>query len=158
MHSLFRIFDIIWIFERKPLLITTHMMMQKTLAITTLLVSPALATDKWGWTAAENLCAGIVTNCNDKSSCTKVGVGPCEGTATTAPTAYLTSEFVGMAFVDQDKYLEDATQMKVLDATGPGYRDFKAGLKLGNGGGEYSRHKHVNAPPANFFFLFFLFF
>ena len=129
------------------------MMMQKTLAITALLVSPALAADKWGWTAAENLCAGIVTNCNDKSSCTKVGVGPCEGTATTAPTAYLTSEFVGMAFVDQDKYLDDATQMKVLDATGPGYRDFKAGLKGGNGEGEYSRYK-----PANFFFLFFLFF
>ena len=80
---------------------------------------------------------GYVTNCDDMVSCTKIAVGPCEGSETTSPSAYLTAEFVGTVFVDHDKYLKDpTTQMKMINFAGPGYRDTKSGISDTGGGGE----------------------
>ena len=110
----------------------------KALLLTALFIGPALAADQWTWVSTENLCAGTVANCTDKVSCTKFATGPCKGETTTTPTAYITAEFVGAAFVDHDKYLDDPTQMQMLDFKGPGFRDGKASITNAAGGGECS--------------------
>ena len=91
---------------------------------------------EWGWTTADtkDICAGIITNCNDKATCTAVGVGPCEGTAK-EPKAFLASYFVGLAMVKEATYLaneKDEDHAKVIDPTGPGYRDYKADIPAGD--------------------------
>lgn len=97
----------------------------------TLVALPVVSAEKWGWTTAatENLCAGIITDCTDKTSCTAVGVGPCEGEKTT-PDAYLKSTFVGVAFVKEATYLTNEADMDVKDPTGIGYRDFKGDMTI----------------------------
>jgi hypothetical protein len=94
--------------------------------------APAPAAYNWGWTASSDLCGGIITNPDDEISATTVGVGPCEG-ASTAPTAYLKSSLVGLAFVDEDQYLSctdasSCSSMKVLHGTQAGYRDTGSNL------------------------------
>jgi hypothetical protein len=81
---------------------------------------------EWGWvtSSTNNICAGIITNCNDKTTCTTVGVGPCEGSAT-KPTAYLKSNLEGLALVKEATYLTDSSHMSVIQTTGLGYRDSK---------------------------------
>jgi hypothetical protein len=116
----------------------------KTIVLASLLTAQAaLAADTWGWTSAKNLCAGIITDCSDKDTCTSVGVGPCEGDTVVKPTAYLKSSLVGLAFVVGDKYLActdpgSCTDMKVLGSTGVGYRDHKAGKNAGADDTEYA--------------------
>ena len=97
------------------------------LTLAALLAAPALASgETWGWATAngKDMCAGIITDCNDATTCTTVGVGPCEGDAA-APTAYLKSSLVGLALVKEATYLANASDMSILNATGPGFRDFK---------------------------------
>ena len=74
-----------------------------TLAAAAVLALPLVSAETWGWTSSENVCAGIITDCTDQTSCTTTGVGPCTGKDTVAPTAYLKSSLVGLAFVDDDK-------------------------------------------------------
>lgn len=74
----------------------------------------------------------MILDCTDEETCTTVGVGPCEGTETATPTAYLKSHFVGLAFVDEDQYLQCADlsscdDLKVVSGTGPGFRDHFSG-------------------------------
>ena len=73
------------------------------LAAVAVLALPLVSAETWGWKSGENLCAGIITDCTDLTSCTTTGVGPCTGKDTVAPTAYLKSSLVGIAFVDNDK-------------------------------------------------------
>ena len=96
------------------------------LTLAALLAAPALASGEWAWATAngKDMCAGIILDCNDATTCTTVGVGPCEGDAT-APTAYLKSSLVGLALVKEATYLANASDMSILNATGPGFRDFK---------------------------------
>jgi hypothetical protein len=90
--------------------------------------------ETWGWTVAKDMCAGIINPCTSAEECTTVGFGPCEGTAV-APTAYLKQSVVGAALINKgsssdSSYLKVCTDpnncasMKVITATGGGFRDF----------------------------------
>ena len=112
---------------------------------------------EWAWTTADtkDICAGIITNCNDKATCTAVGVGPCEGTAK-EPKAFLASYFVGLAMVKEATYLaneKDEDHAKVIDPTGPGYRDYKRDVPAGDSSASriFFFFSHLS-----FFFFFFL--
>ena len=96
---------------------------------------------KWNWVVAKDLCAGIIGDCQNADECTTTAVGPCEG-GETSPKAYLKSRFVGIAFVDLDKYLACAdpnscNDMKVVQPSGLGYRDY-SGAKTTPNGGKYA--------------------
>ena len=84
----------------------------------------------WVWGSSENVCAGIMDPCNDGPSCTRVAVGPCRGRQTTAPESFLTTEVVGAAGVNIDKYLDctdrNCDDMIPIDFTGMGYRDYNS--------------------------------
>ena len=98
--------------------------------------------EKWSWVTAsgKNICAGINTNCADMtlynaqfqrganklSSCTTLGVGPCEGTAT-APVSYMK-----MAFSRIKTFANGEEKDLVFD--GLGYRDNKADVPSGDTG------------------------
>ena len=85
------------------------------------------------------MCAGIIVPCTDAASCSTVAVGPCEGAAT-EPKAYLQSNVVGLAFVDDTKYLDsatgktsaDATTFKVVEKAGKGFRDYNKDVVVGD--------------------------
>ena len=96
---------------------------------------------KWNWVVAKDLCAGIIGDCQNADECTTTAVGPCEG-GETSPKAYLKSRFVGIAFVNLEKYLACAdpnscNDMKVLQPSGLGYRDY-SGAKTTPNGGKYA--------------------
>ena len=101
--------------------------MSKALAVLALTLPAANAA--YSWTKGKKMCAGIILPCTDKATCSATAVGPCPDGET--PTAYLESQFEGMAFVDSKKYL-DATTGKVedlktvngVDFSGPGFRDY----------------------------------
>ena len=86
-----------------PIQTTKKMSTLNILAAVAVLALPLVSAETWGWKSGENLCAGIITDCTDLTSCTTTGVGPCTGKDTVAPTAYLKSSLVGIAFVDNDK-------------------------------------------------------
>lgn len=82
----------------------------------------------WRWTVAKNLCFGIIEPCTSGGDCTTVGFGPCEGSKE-EPTAYLKGSVTGAAVLKLSDYLscadpENCAFMKVLTATGAGFRDF----------------------------------
>lgn len=112
--------------------------MSKTLAVLALTLPAANAA--YSWTKGTTICAGIKVPCTDKATCSATAVGPCPGDAD--PTAYLESEFQGLAFVDSKKYLDaktgkvssDATTYNVIEASGPGFRDYKAAIEPETGG------------------------
>ena len=96
---------------------------------------------KWKWVVAKDLCAGIIGDCQNANECTTTAVGPCEG-GETSPKAYLKSRFVGMAFVNLEKYLACAdpnscNDMKIIQPSGLGYRDY-SGAKTTPNGGKYA--------------------
>lgn len=111
--------------------------MSKSLAL--LLTAIPATQAAWHWSKGTNVCAGIQIPCTDATSCSTVAVGPCEGAAK-APTAYLQSNVVGLAFVDVDNYLDaatgktaaDAGTYKVVDPDGKGFRDYKEGVVVGD--------------------------
>ena len=111
--------------------------MSKSLAL--LLTAIPATQAAWNWNKGTNMCAGIQIPCTDATSCSTVAVGPCEGAAT-APTAYLQSHVVGLAFADDTKYLDsatgktsaDATTFKVVDPAGKGFRDYKSDVAVGD--------------------------
>jgi len=103
--------------------------MSKALAVLALTLPAANAA--YSWTKGTNMCAGIIEPCSDKATCSATAVGPCRDDAK-KPTAYLESNFEGMAFVNSKKYLdaktgkvEDPTTYHSVEMTGPGFRDFK---------------------------------
>jgi len=117
------------------------------LTLAALLAAPALASgETWGWATAngKDMCAGIITDCNDATTCTTVGVGPCEGDAT-EPTAYLKSSLVGLALVKEATYLANASDMSILNATGPGFRDFKKNVDFPPTGTKTSEYAYTMA-------------
>jgi hypothetical protein len=108
--------------------------MSKSLAVLALTLPAANAA--YSWAKGTKICAGIVLGCTDVETCSKTAIGPCEGDAD--PTAYLESKFAGMAFVNSGKYLDPstgltagATTYKVIEPTGPGFRDFKGEISDG---------------------------
>ena len=111
--------------------------MSKSLAL--LLTAIPATQAAWNWNKGTNMCAGIIAPCTGATECSTVAVGPCEGAAT-APTAYLQSHVVGLAFADDTKYLDsatgktstDATTYKVVAPGGKGYRDFKSDVAVGD--------------------------
>jgi len=113
--------------------------MSKSLAL--LLTAIPAAQAAWSWNKGTNVCAGIQIPCTDATSCSTVAVGPCEGAAK-APTAYLQSNVVGLAFVDDTKYLDSATGKTSADATTfkvvapeegvKGFRDYKSDVAVGD--------------------------
>ena len=102
------------------------------LRLFTLIALPLASAETWGWVPAstKNVCAGIITDCTDKTTCTTTGFGPCVGGS--SPTAYLKSTLVGVAFVKEATYLTTAADMVVKSPTGVGYRDFKADVAAGD--------------------------
>ena len=102
------------------------------LRLFTLIALPLVSAETWGWVSAstKNVCAGIITDCTDKTTCTTTGVGPC-GTGS-SPTAYLKSTLVGVAFVKEATYLTTPADMDVKSPTGLGYRDFKGDVAVGD--------------------------
>jgi hypothetical protein len=103
---------------------------------------PAVAAYTWGWTSARDLCGGIITDADDQTSATTVGVGKCEGAAT-EPTAFLKSSLEGLAFVDLDQYLAcseptSCSAIKELTATGIGYRDYASDQDGPQDGSKYA--------------------
>lgn len=112
--------------------------MSKSLAL--LLTAIPATQAAWNWNKGTNVCAGIKIPCADAAECSTVAVGPCEGAAAKAPTAYLQSNVVGLAFVDDTKYLDattgktstDATTYKVVDPAGKGFRDYKKDVAVGD--------------------------
>lgn len=112
--------------------------MSKSLAL--LLTAIPATQAAWNWNKGTNVCAGIINPCADATECSTVAVGPCEGAAVTAPTAYLQSNVVGLAFVDDTKYLDattgktstDTNTYKVIDPAGKGFRDFKSDVAVGD--------------------------
>jgi len=111
--------------------------MSKSLAL--LLTAIPATQAAWNWNKGTNMCAGIIAPCTGATECSTVAVGPCEGAAT-APTAYLQSNVVGLAFVDDTKYLDsatgktsaDATTFKVVAPGGNGFRDYKSDVAVGD--------------------------
>jgi hypothetical protein len=105
--------------------------------------------EKWSWVTAsgKNICAGINTNCGDwtvnppnkLSSCTTLGVGPCEGTAT-SPASYLKMAFSGIRTVASgggDGFWNPTTTnpsgaTNLFPFDGPSYRDYKADVPSGD--------------------------
>lgn len=105
--------------------------------------------EKWSWVTAsgKNICAGINTNCGDwtvnppnkLSSCTTLGVGPCEGTAT-SPASYLKMAFSGIRTVASgggDGFWNPTTTnpsgaKNLFPFDGPSYRDYKADVPSGD--------------------------
>jgi len=112
--------------------------MSKSLAVLVLTLPAANAV--YSWNKGNKLCAGIKVPCTDGATCSTTAVGPCPDGA--KPAAYLESEFQGLAFVDSKKYLDaktgnissDATTYYVVEASGPGFRDYKDNLKMDTGG------------------------
>ena len=93
-----------------------------------LMVPVTLVEGNWIWRSAQNLCGGIMEPCSDASSCTRTAIGPCKGGATIVPKSFITSEVVGAATVNIDKYLNcsdpyECDDMGVIEFTGLGYRD-----------------------------------
>jgi len=88
------------------------------------------------WAKGGDLCAGIVDPCTTVADCTTVAFGPCANAIDGAST-FLSSEFVGMAFL-ADGYLTDLANKAMIvqmDGVGVnGYRDFSAELATGDGG------------------------
>ena len=115
--------------------------MSKTLAVLALTLPAANAASHsaYTWTKGTKICAGIKVPCTDKATCSATAVGPCPDGAD--PTAYLESQFEGMAFVNSKTYLDpksgtvsDAKTYKIIEASGPGFRDYKAEIKTEDGG------------------------
>ena len=112
--------------------------MSKALAVLALTLPAANAA--YSWTKGTKICAGIKEPCSDKATCSATAVGPCPDGAA-KPTAYLESQFEGMAFVNSKTYLDpksgtvsDAKTYKIIEASGPGFRDYKAEIKTEDGG------------------------
>ena len=93
---------------------------------------PLVSAETWGWVTAstKNVCAGVITDCTDKTTCTTTGFGPCVGGS--SPTAYLKSSLVGVAFVKEATYLTTPADMAVKNPTGLGYLDFKPDVTAGD--------------------------
>ncbi len=112
--------------------------MSKALAVLALTLPAANAA--YTWTKGTKICAGIKVPCTDKATCSATAVGPCPDGK--KPTAYLESQFEGLAFVNSKKYLDaktgkvssDAKTYKIIEATGPGFRDYKGEIKPADGG------------------------
>jgi hypothetical protein len=114
-----------------------------------LLMTNEYPNEKWSWVTAsgKNICAGINTNCGDwtvnppnkLSSCTTLGVGPCEGTAT-SPASYLKMAFSGIRTVASgggDGFWNPTTAnpsgaKNLFPFDGPSYRDYKADVPSGD--------------------------
>ena len=113
--------------------------MSKSLAL--LLTAIPATQAAWNWNKGTNMCAGIIAPCTGATECSTVAVGPCEGAAT-APTAYLQSHVVGLAFADDTKYLDSATGKTSADATTykivapakdtKGFRDYNKDVVVGD--------------------------
>jgi len=113
--------------------------MSKSLAL--LLTAIPATQAAWNWNKGTNMCAGIIAPCTGATECSTVAVGPCEGAAT-APTAYLQSHVVGLAFADDTKYLDSATGKTSSDATTykivapakdtKGFRDYNKDVVVGD--------------------------
>ena len=108
--------------------------MSKTSLAVLALTLPA-AQAAYSWTRGTKICAGIIAPCTDKATCSSTAIGPCP-TAGTDPTAYLESQFLGLAYVNSAKYLDvatgkesAATTYKIIEATGDGFRDFKGAIE-----------------------------
>jgi len=113
-----------------------------SLALLLVAVPATLVEGAWEWGSAENLCGGIEIPCYDKHSCTRVAVGPCVGSETQKPGAYLMSEITGVGTLNIDRYLScgddpNCEHVTMTTFTGPGFRDNKAGMTT-PGGGEYA--------------------
>jgi len=98
------------------------------IAITALFFHQTVSAYTWGWAKSGQTCAGVYTDCDSGASCTTTAVGPCSGDA---PTEYLQSEFVGMAFVKSADYLTNTASFKKIDPSGPGYRDLAKEKTIG---------------------------
>jgi len=75
-------------------------------------------------------CAGIIMPCGDQVSCTTTAIGPCNSSASEiSATQYIKTYLIGMAYVDEAKYLSCADEtncadMKIMNAiSGVGFRD-----------------------------------
>lgn len=112
------------------------------IAIIALFLHQTVSAYTWGWAKSGQTCAGVYTDCDNKASCTTTAVGPCSGSA---PTEYLKSEFVGMAFVKSADYLSNTASFKKIDPTGLGYRDFNPNATVGNDG------KYAYTMSGNYF-------
>jgi len=116
--------------------------MSKSLAVLVLALPAANAV--YSWSKGNKFCAGIKVPCTDKATCTATAVGPCPDSA--KPTAYLESEFQGLGWVDSKKYLDaktgdvssDDTTYYIVEASGPGFRDYKGNLETDGGKFAYS--------------------
>jgi hypothetical protein len=117
--------------------------MSKTLAVLALTLPAANAASHsaYTWTKGTKICAGIKIPCTDKATCSATAVGPCPDGAK-APTAFLESKFEGMAFVNSKEYLDPATgaakaadskTYNIIEATGPGFRDYKGSIEADGG-------------------------
>jgi len=113
--------------------------MSKSLALLALTL-PAANAVTYSWTKGPKLCAGIIKSCTDKSQCAATAVGLCPGDAK-QPKAYLESSFEGLYYIDSKKYLDpatgkattDASNYKVVEGSGPGFRDYKADRSAAGG-------------------------
>jgi len=87
----------------------------------------AEASLSWTRAGTTQTCAGIQIPCNSMATCTRVGVGPCNDTAV-GPPFYITSEYVGMAFIGSDTlYQTTSSEVKVVNPfqnDNNGYRDY----------------------------------
>ena len=103
--------------------------MSKSLALLALVPAAQAA---YSWTAGTKMCAGIISPCDSAQTCSATAIGPCPGDATKEPTAYLESIFQGFAYINSKQYLDPTTgkmsttagQYKIIDASGPGFRDY----------------------------------
>jgi len=99
------------------------------------LTLPAANAVEYSWTKGTEICAGIIVPCSDLD-CSATAVGPCPGEEK-KPTAWLETAFQGLAYVDSEKYLDvktgkvslDDTTYKIIEATGPGFRDYNDEVK-----------------------------
>jgi hypothetical protein len=93
--------------------------MQLSMAV--LVFTPAALAADWKWVSSNDLCAGVQKTCDSKESCSSFAIGPCAGENQVA-TNYMASHFVGMGFVDENKYLDCTTSScadaKLMEASG----------------------------------------
>ena len=100
------------------------------------------AKPEWTWVKSPKLCAGWIKNCKNAQECTRVAYGPCAGGTTSKPETYLTSEYAGLIYADENKYLKcsstTCSDLKLLPATSKGYRDTAMEVELEGGASEYT--------------------
>lgn len=102
------------------------------------MVGCSLGAMEWIRTDAHNTCAGIEVPCSG-TDCTKVAVGPCN--TSSAPSFYIQSEFIALAFIGNSQtYTSDPAQVVLISPyahANNGYRDYSGNMSV-EGGGTYA--------------------